>query len=90
MNLIRCQHGLWTMLSTAGGAQDTLVKESIGSLSDQVAGELGGRVRTGHRVTAIVQDDAGVTVQTAHDHPGYLDGAIEAGLRAAAEISASR
>ena len=65
MNMIRRQHGLLTMLSTKGGAQDTLVKESIGSLATHIAGELGPRVRTGHRVRALVQDESGVTVHTA-------------------------
>jgi monoamine oxidase len=65
INMIRRQHGLLTMLSTKGGAQDTLVKESIGSLAAHIAGEIGPRVRTGHRVTAIVQDEAGVTLHTA-------------------------
>lgn len=64
MNMIRRQHGLWTMLSTTGGAQDTLVEESIGSLCGHLATAAGARVRTGHRVTAIVQDDAGATVRT--------------------------
>lgn len=64
VNGIRRQGGLRTMLSTTGGAQDTLVKESIGFLSEHLASELGRRVRTGHRVTAIVQDDAGVSIQT--------------------------
>lgn len=65
LNMIRRQGGLRTMLSTAGGAQDTLVKESIGALSEHLARDIGFRVRTGHRVTAITQGDAGVTVQTA-------------------------
>jgi len=64
VNMIRRQGGLRTMLSTAGGAQDTLVKEGIGTLSEHLASELGLRVRTSHRVMAIVQDDAGVTIQT--------------------------
>ncbi|MCW5891041.1 MAG: FAD-dependent oxidoreductase [bacterium] len=64
VNMIRRQGGLRTMLSTAGGAQDTLVEESIGSLTDHLASEVGPRIRTGRRVTAIVQDDAGVTVAT--------------------------
>ena len=64
MNMIRRQHGLLTMLSTKGGAQDTLVKESIGFLTEHLARDIGPRVRTGHRVVAIVQDGAGVTVHT--------------------------
>lgn len=64
MNMIRRQHGLWTMLSTKGGAQDTLVKESIGFLTEQLASAVAPRVRTNTRVTAIIQDNAGVTLQT--------------------------
>lgn len=64
VNMIRRQGGLRTMLSTTGGAQDTLVEEGIGFLTERLAAEVGLRVRTGHRVTAIVQDEAGVTIET--------------------------
>lgn len=64
VNMIRHQGGLRTMLSTTGGAQDTLVTESIGSLTEHLADEVALRIRTDHRVTAIVQDDAGVTIAT--------------------------
>lgn len=64
VNMIRGQHGLRTMLATKGGAQDTLVEEGIGSLSERLATEAGSRVRTGHRVTAVIQHATGVTIQT--------------------------
>ncbi|WP_340683582.1 FAD-dependent oxidoreductase [Amycolatopsis coloradensis] len=65
--MIRAQGGLWTMLSTAGGAQEALLAESMGALVDGLAAELGSRVRTGAAVTSIVRDDDGVTVRTGTD-----------------------
>ena len=62
--MIRSQGGVKTILSTRGGAQDSLLVESAGSLAEQLATELGARVRTGQRVTSIVRDDHGVTVRT--------------------------
>lgn len=62
--MIRIQGGLQTMLATEGGAQDRLLVEGIGTLIDRLAADLGTRVRTGHRVTAITGDADGVTVQT--------------------------
>jgi monoamine oxidase len=62
--LIRHQGGLLTMLKTKGGAQDSLVVEGAGSLAEGLAEGLGDRILTGRRVTGIVQDAAGVTVQT--------------------------
>lgn len=64
VNMIRCQGGLRTMLSTTGGAQDTLLQEGVGSLTEHLAREVAHRVRTGHRVKVIVQDDAGVAIET--------------------------
>lgn len=61
---IRQQGGLRTMLSTAGGAQESLLVEGVGALIDGLAEELGARVRPGHRVTSIVSSCAGVTVHT--------------------------
>ncbi|MFD5695309.1 flavin monoamine oxidase family protein [Streptomyces rubiginosohelvolus] len=63
--MVRQQGGLRTMLSTKGGAQDSLIVEGVGTLTDRLAAELGPRVRTGHRVTAIARDGAGATVRTA-------------------------
>ncbi len=62
--MIRRQGGLQTMLGTRGGAQDSLLAEGIGTLTDKLAAGLGERVRTGHRVSTISRDDDGVTVQT--------------------------
>ncbi|MBJ8347189.1 NAD(P)/FAD-dependent oxidoreductase [Antrihabitans sp. YC2-6] len=62
--MIRLQGGLATMLSTSGGAQESLLVEGAGALVDKLAAELGPRVRTGHRVTSIVRGDRGVTVAT--------------------------
>lgn len=61
---IRQQGGLRTMLATAGGAQESLVAEGIGSLIDGLAAELGPRVRPGHRVTSIARSGGGVTIHT--------------------------
>lgn len=64
VEMIRSQHGLTTMLSTRGGAQESLVVEGAGTLAERIATELGDRVRTGQRVTALLRDDDGVTVRT--------------------------
>ncbi|MFE0751261.1 flavin monoamine oxidase family protein [Gordonia sp. NPDC058843] len=61
---IRRQHGLGTMLTTAGGAQDSLLVVGVGTLVDAIGAELGPAVRTGHRVTAIVHDDDHALVTT--------------------------
>ncbi|WP_303624188.1 flavin monoamine oxidase family protein [Mycolicibacterium arenosum] len=62
--MIGRQGGLVNILSTKGGAQETLLVEGAGTLAERIAAELGDRVRTGRRVTAIVRTDAGVTVRT--------------------------
>ncbi|MFJ8841832.1 flavin monoamine oxidase family protein [Streptomyces cyaneofuscatus] len=62
--MVRRQGGLRTILSTRGGAQDSLLVEGVGTLTDRLAAELDPRVRTGHRVTSIVRDERGVTVHT--------------------------
>lgn len=63
--MIRHQGGLRTMLSTRGGAQDSLVVEGMGTLVDALAAELGPRVRTEQQVTSIVRNARGITLQTA-------------------------
>ncbi|MFE6857728.1 flavin monoamine oxidase family protein [Nocardia sp. NPDC057668] len=63
--MIRSQGGLRTMLSTRGGAQDSLLVEGMGSLADALAAELGDRVRLGHGVESIVADGDGVLLRTA-------------------------
>lgn len=62
--MIRDQGGLRTILSTRGGAQDTLLVEGAGALVEGLAAQLRPLIRTGTRVTSIVQDDHGVTVRT--------------------------
>lgn len=64
MSLIHSQGGLVHMLSTKGGAQDSLVVEGVGSLIDRLAADLGAAVRTGSRVREIVRDDDGALVRT--------------------------
>ena len=63
-DMIRHQHGLVNILSTSGGAQDSLFVEGAGTLSERIAEELGPRVRTSSRVTSIVRENDGVTVKT--------------------------
>lgn len=63
--VIKHQGGLTTMIATAGGAQDSLVVEGAGTLTDALAAELGERVLTGSAVTAIERDESGVTIHTA-------------------------
>jgi monoamine oxidase len=62
--MIRRQGGLRTMLSTDGGAQESLLVEGAGTLAERLAAGLGDRVRTGTPVRSIHRDDAGVTVHT--------------------------
>ena len=62
---VKLQGGVRTMLSTSGGAQESLLVEGVGALVDGVAAELGARVRPGTRVTSIVQRRDGVTLFTA-------------------------
>jgi len=64
LSLIGRQGGLRTILSTKGGAQDSLLVEGAGSLAERLATGLGARVRTGHRVASIRRDDQGATVRT--------------------------
>ncbi|ASF12674.1 FAD-dependent oxidoreductase [Nocardia brasiliensis] len=64
MRLIRLQGGLRNMLSTTGGAQESLLVEGVGTLIDGLAAELGPRVRPGHRVTSIAEGADGRTLTT--------------------------
>ncbi|MFE7462186.1 flavin monoamine oxidase family protein [Streptomyces sp. NPDC057554] len=73
--MVRRQGGLRTMLSTRGGAQDSLLVEGAGTLTDRLAAELGPRVRTGQPVTSIARDEHGVTVRTGS---GTLSGTFRA------------
>ncbi|OBK27825.1 amine oxidase [Mycobacterium asiaticum] len=61
---IRQQGGLKAMLSTSGGAQESLLTQGIGALVDGLARDLGPRVRLSHRVTTIARSQSGVTLDT--------------------------
>lgn len=63
-NLIRCQGGLKAMLSTTGGAQDSLLVEGAGTMAEQLAAALGQRVHLGQPVISLHRDETGVTVRT--------------------------
>lgn len=57
--------GLLTMLSAQGGAQDSIIAESIGSVVEMLAGQLApGSVRTNARVMRIQQTGDGVVLRT--------------------------
>lgn len=62
--MIRLQGGVRTMLSTKGGAQDSLLVEGMKGLADGLAADLDSRIRLGHKVVSIARDSSGVTVQT--------------------------
>ena len=62
--MIRQQGGVLTMLSTKGGAQDSLIVEGMRGLADGLAAELGSRIRLGHKVVKISSDESGVTIQS--------------------------
>ncbi|GAA1033310.1 MULTISPECIES: flavin monoamine oxidase family protein [Amycolatopsis] len=63
-SMIRHQGGLATMMATKGGAQDSLLTEGAGTLAERLAAELGTRVRTDCRVTAVRSAAEEVTVET--------------------------
>ncbi|BAX99157.1 monooxygenase [Mycobacteroides stephanolepidis] len=65
ISMIRHQGGLRTMLSTKGGAQDSLLVEGAGARAESLAAELGPRVKLGHRVTSVSRDERGVILDTA-------------------------
>lgn len=62
--MIRQQGGVLTMLSTKGGAQDSLIVEGMRGLADGFAAKLGSRIRLGHKVVKIIRDESGVTIQS--------------------------
>lgn len=62
LSMVAAQHGLVTMLSSKGGAQDSLITEGVGHLLDGLLAELDDTVRTEHRVTRIVRHDDHVVV----------------------------
>lgn len=62
---LRTSGGALTVLGDRGAAQDSLVRESTGSIVDMMARELGAKLGTNARVTSIQQNEKGVTVRTA-------------------------
>ncbi|MFV8053439.1 flavin monoamine oxidase family protein [Mycobacterium sp. 48b] len=62
--MIRQQGGVLTMLSTKGGAQDSLIVEGMRGLAAGLAAELDSRIRLGHKVVSIARESSGVTVHT--------------------------
>ncbi|NDK90555.1 FAD-dependent oxidoreductase [Gordonia desulfuricans] len=62
--LVREQGGMSTILATKNGAQEALLVEGIWTLAERLAAELGSRVHTDSRVTAIERDATGATVRT--------------------------
>ena len=66
--LVRHQGGVRTMLSTAGGAQDALVVEGMGSVVERLAAGLQSRIRLGHRVDRVSSGDGRIVLETAAGH----------------------
>ncbi|MCB1287949.1 MAG: FAD-dependent oxidoreductase [Mycobacterium sp.] len=62
--MVRHQGGVRTMLATAGGAQDSLLVEGMGSLVDRLAAGLGSRIRLGHSVDRVSAGDGGIVLET--------------------------
>jgi monoamine oxidase len=62
--LVRAHHGLNTLLSIEGGAQENLVSGGTGTIAERVAERLGDRVRLREPVRSITQRDGRVTVQS--------------------------
>ncbi len=62
--MIRLQGGVVQLLSTRGGAQDSLFVEGAGSIAERLAAELAGRVHLQQRVTSIERDGSGVILRT--------------------------
>lgn len=56
--------GFSPLISTRGGAQDSLFEGGVWQLAAKMSADLGPAVTLGAPVTAIAQDAAGVTVQT--------------------------
>ncbi|WP_062998251.1 flavin monoamine oxidase family protein [Nocardia mikamii] len=65
LDTVRYQGGLTAMLSTAGGAQESIVAEGAGTLAERLAAELDGRVVLDSAVTALHRDEDGVTIRSA-------------------------
>ncbi|WP_433591467.1 flavin monoamine oxidase family protein [Nocardia sp. CA-145437] len=65
LDMARYQGGFTAMLSTAGGAQESLVTQAAGTLAERLAGELDGRIVFDSAVTALHRDATGVTIHSA-------------------------
>ncbi|MGW4636148.1 flavin monoamine oxidase family protein [Nocardia sp. NPDC004415] len=65
LEMVRFQGGLRGMLTTSGGAQDSLIVEGAGTLAERLAAELGDRVVLDSPVTALRRDASGVKVESA-------------------------
>ena len=65
LEMVRYQGGLTTMLSSAGGAQESLLVEGAGTLAERLAAELDGKIVFDSPVTALHRDVSGVTVHSA-------------------------
>ncbi|MEB3067660.1 flavin monoamine oxidase family protein [[Mycobacterium] vasticus] len=64
VEMIGYEGGLTEMLSTSGGAQDSLILEGAGTLTDRIAAELGERVLTDSRVISVRDEAGSVVVST--------------------------
>lgn len=62
--VIKFQGGLKAMLSTTKGAQESLLVEGAGYLTDKLAGQLEGRVYLQERVTSVHRGSDGIRVVT--------------------------
>lgn len=62
--IARYQGGLQAMLSTRGGAQESLLVEGAGTLAHLLAAELGSRLRLGHAISAITHVDGGLVLRS--------------------------
>lgn len=63
--ILRSEGGFTSMLTTAGGAQDALIVEGAGTLTDLLAADLGPRLALNSTVSAIHRDETGVTLHSA-------------------------
>lgn len=62
--MVRHEGGLMSMVSTRGGAQDSLFVQGAGHLIEALGNELGSRVRLNAQVTAIRRDADGVVIES--------------------------
>ncbi|KZF13359.1 amine oxidase [Rhodococcus sp. EPR-157] len=62
--MVRDQGGLSAMTKTRGGAQETLIVEGVGTLTDQIAAELGKYVLLNTTVQSIHRTDVGISLKS--------------------------